>query len=117
MNEPGRAAGTGSDPEPGTRRSCSGLSFLQVPGGQLQQEPAAERGGQGMAAAREMSIHILFDNGSNPFVRYNLTPAEFAKEVLKWDRNYILQYEGATGETILHFKAFERMTQPEKRQR
>jgi hypothetical protein len=70
-----------------------------------------------MAAAREMSIHILFDNGSNPFVRYNLTPAEFAKEVLKWDRNYILQYEGASGETILHFTAYERIEQPEKRQR
>ena len=70
-----------------------------------------------MAAVKEMSIHILFDNGSNPFVRYNLSPAEFAKEVLKWDKNYSLMYEGVTGETILHFKAYERMIQPEKRQR
>lgn len=70
-----------------------------------------------MTDEKKMSIHILFDNGSNPFVRYNLTPAEFAKEVLKWDKNYILQYEGATGETILHFTAYERTAQPEKRQR
>lgn len=44
-----------------------------------------------MEKAQDMSIHILFDNGSNPFVRYNMTPAEFAKEVLKWDKTFILQ--------------------------
>lgn len=70
-----------------------------------------------MEKAQDMSIHILFDNGSNPFVRYNMTPAEFAKEVLKWDKTFILQFIGATGETIFHFKAYERMMQAEKRQR
>ncbi len=58
----GRAAGTRRDPEPapGTRRSCSGLSFLQVPGGQLQQEPAAERGRarHGSSAGNEHSYIV-----------------------------------------------------------
>ena len=67
-----------------------------------------------MAEAQKMSIHILFDNGSNPFIRYNLAPAEFAKEVLKWDKTFILQFIGVTGETILHFKAYERKIKPNK---
>lgn len=54
-----------------------------------------------------MSIHILFTNGSNPYLRYNMAPADFARELLKWAANYELEYIKAT-DNILHFRATER---------
>lgn len=35
-----------------------------------------------------MSIHIVFENGSNPYVRYNMTTDEFTEELEKWQANY-----------------------------
>ena len=35
-----------------------------------------------------MSIHILFEDGSNPYVRYNMTTDEFTEELEKWQVNY-----------------------------
>ena len=102
MTHKGKAPAAAAAPAPGA---------IRTGGSWYQDNRQKERGRAGMAAAQEMSIHILFDNGSNPFVRYNLTPAEFAKEVLKWDKTFILQFIGATGKTILHFKAFERIAQ------
>lgn len=37
-----------------------------------------------------MSIHIEFANGSNPYVRYNMTDNEFTEELEKWSKNYVL---------------------------
>ena len=54
-----------------------------------------------------MAIHILFTSGSNPYVRYNLTPAELAQELLKWAKAYDLEFIRATGD-ILHFNASNR---------
>ena len=35
-----------------------------------------------------MTIHIEFVNGSNPYVRYNMTDDEFTEELEKWQKNY-----------------------------
>lgn len=35
-----------------------------------------------------MSIHILFANGSNPYVRYNMTTNEFTEELEKWQKTF-----------------------------
>lgn len=56
-----------------------------------------------------MSIHILFANGSNPYLRYNMSPADFARELLQWAANYELEFIKAT-DSILHFRATERGT-------
>ena len=58
-----------------------------------------------MAENNNMSIHLLFADGSNPYIRYNLTPAEFAKELLKWAKNYNLTFTETTGQTIFNFRA------------
>ena len=54
-----------------------------------------------------MSIHILFADGSNPYIRYNMTPEEFAREILKWSKSFELLFIQASG-TIFHFKATEK---------
>ena len=55
-----------------------------------------------------MSIHIIFESGSNPYVRYNMTPEEFAKEIPKWSKNYDLKYDHVFGESIIQFVAKEK---------
>lgn len=55
-----------------------------------------------------MSIHILFADGSNPYIRYNMTPAEFAQEILKWSKNFDLTFIKVSGETIFNFEAKEK---------
>ena len=55
-----------------------------------------------------MSIHILFQNGSNPYLKYNMKPEEFAKELLKWSKGFNLVFLKVTGETIFHFEAAEK---------
>lgn len=54
-----------------------------------------------------MAIHLLFSCGSNPYIRYNMTPAEFARELLKWTENYNLEFIKAT-DSIIHFRATEK---------
>ena len=55
-----------------------------------------------------MSIHIVFTDGSNPYIRYNLTPEDFAREILKWSKSFNLAFQETTGNTIFHFTADER---------
>lgn len=52
-----------------------------------------------------MSIHILFDDGSNPYIRYNMTPGEFAKELLEWSKLYDLKFIDTIMGTIFQFEA------------
>ena len=51
-----------------------------------------------------MSIHLLFADGSNPYIKYNLTPEEFAREVLKWSKEFDLEFIKST-DTIIHMRA------------
>lgn len=51
-----------------------------------------------------MTIHLLFADGSNPYIKYNMTPAEFAREVLKWSKEFDLEFIKAT-DTIIHMRA------------
>ena len=69
---------------------------------QLQQRPEISQEGE------NMSIHILFQNGSNPYLKYNMKPEEFAKELLKWSKGFNLVFLKVTGETIFHFEAAEK---------
>lgn len=55
-----------------------------------------------------MSIHILFSSGSNPYLHYNLSPVEFANEILKWSENYSLAFDKTYGEGIIQFIATEK---------
>lgn len=57
-----------------------------------------------------MSIHIIFANGSNPYIKYNMAPADFAAEILKWSKSFDLEYAGTTGGDILHFTATDKLS-------
>ena len=54
-----------------------------------------------------MSIHIVFENGSNPYVRYNMNDNEFTEELEKWSENYILTPISVFG-TIYSYSAKEK---------
>ncbi len=54
-----------------------------------------------------MSIHILFKNGSNPYVRYNMSDNEFTEELEKWQKNYNLTLNSMFG-TIYTYVAEEK---------
>ena len=54
-----------------------------------------------------MTIHILFENGSNPYAKFNMTDNEFTEELEKWQKNYILTPESIFG-TIYTYKAKEK---------
>lgn len=54
-----------------------------------------------------MSIHILFKNGSNPYVRYNMSDNEFTEELEKWQKNYNLTLNSMFG-TIYTYIAEEK---------
>ena len=55
-----------------------------------------------------MNIHILFENGSNPYVRYNMSPAEFAEEILKWSDQFELTFKYVSGSNIFNFTAVDK---------
>ena len=59
-----------------------------------------------------MSIHIMFTNGSNPYIRYNMDPKTFAREILKWSILYNLDHVKTTDGDILHFTATEKKPNP-----
>lgn len=57
------------------------------------------------------SLHILFEDGSNPYVRYGMTVREFADELKKWDEHYILEPMAANGGWLgitMHLSAKEK---------
>lgn len=51
-----------------------------------------------------LSICIEFADGSNPYLRYNMTPSEFFKELKKWQKNYDLE-ELRCISNIIYYKA------------
>ena len=38
------------------------------------------------------SMHITFADGSNPWVKFNMTKAEYGSEVNRWTKKYDLQH-------------------------
>ena len=52
-----------------------------------------------------MSIHIIFTDGSNPYIRYNMAPEDFAREIIKWSKSFTLAFLETTDNTIFHFEA------------
>ena len=39
------------------------------------------------------SLHITFENGSNPYVRFNMYRDELKRERKKWEKSYIVTNE------------------------
>ena len=56
-------------------------------------------------SADGMSIHIMFTDGSNPYIRYNMDPETFAGELLRWAKTFRLEFAGVIGEDIIQFTA------------
>ena len=52
-----------------------------------------------------MSIHIIIADGSNPYLRYNMSPEEFAREVLKWAETFDLAFDKVVGGSIVQMIA------------
>jgi hypothetical protein len=57
-----------------------------------------------------MSLHVIFADGSNPYIRYNMDPVEFAQEVLKWSENFSLRFDKTFGDGIVQIIATEKTT-------
>ena len=57
-----------------------------------------------------MTIHIIFADGSNPYIKYNMDPAAFAAEILNWSNSFDLEYSGTTGGDIIHFTATDKLS-------
>jgi len=43
------------------------------------------------------SLHIEFEDGSNPWYRLNMTPEEFGEELIKWSKKFRLDFDMANG--------------------
>lgn len=54
-----------------------------------------------------MSIRILFADGSNQYVKYNMSLNEFTDELEKWQQDYILQPTSVFG-LIYNYKAYRK---------
>ena len=55
------------------------------------------------------SIHIQFADGSNPYVRYNMTLGQFAEEKAQWEERYILvELKDTVVKSIKFYKAFRK---------
>jgi hypothetical protein len=59
-----------------------------------------------------MSLHIIFSDGSNPYIRYNMDPVTFAQEVLKWSENFSLVFDKTFGEGIVQIIATAKNAAP-----
>lgn len=55
-----------------------------------------------------MSIHLIFTNGSNPYVKFNMTEKEFKKEINAWSKNYILKLDYIK-DNIYSYKVFDKI--------
>lgn len=52
-----------------------------------------------------MSMNIQFEDGSNPWIMYNMTPEEFARQIRRWSRNFELTFIECSYGHILSFFA------------
>ena len=55
-----------------------------------------------------MSIHIIFEDGSNPYLSYNLSVSEFIAELEKWQKLFYLEFHKFIGNSIIEFIATEK---------
>ena len=56
-----------------------------------------------------MGIHIEFADGSNPYIKFNMEPEEFAKEILRWSKHFRLTYIRTIAQTtVFRFMAEEK---------
>lgn len=44
------------------------------------------------------SLHLTFSDGSNPWVRFGMTPKEFGKELIRWSKNFTLVFDKVLSE-------------------
>ena len=41
------------------------------------------------------TLNLNFEDGSNPWVRFNMTAKEFGEELIKWSKNFCLVFDTA----------------------
>lgn len=46
------------------------------------------------------SLHIMFENGSNPWVRFRMTAKELGEELVKWSENFCPVYDTVRSEPL-----------------
>lgn len=54
------------------------------------------------------SISITFADGSNPYLKYNMTEKEFNQELKKWEKNYKMVLDTIAFKTIYCYTATEK---------
>ena len=55
-----------------------------------------------------MNFYLEFENGSNPYIHYGLTPEEFAKQIQIWSEAFELRFCRVFEGNILMFRAIAR---------
>ena len=45
-------------------------------------------------------MHIVFEGGSNPYVKYGMTPKELNDEIIRWSKTYELKFINRVGNVI-----------------
>ena len=63
--------------------------------------------------SRLFSLHITFADGSNPYVRYDMSEEGFAHELTRWNENYIFAVDdivNKNGDMMTYITAYERST-------
>jgi hypothetical protein len=57
-------------------------------------------------------VHIAFDNGREPFIRFHMSRPEYCDEMRKFQIGYDLEIENveefSTGDSLIFYKACER---------
>ena len=44
------------------------------------------------------TLHMNFEDGSKPWVRFRMTAKEFGEELVRWGKNYYLVYDTVRSE-------------------
>jgi len=58
------------------------------------------------------TLHLNFEDGSNPWVRFRMTAKELGEELVRWSKNYCLVYDTVRSEPqiscMIYMTAIER---------
>lgn len=59
-------------------------------------------------------VHIAFDNGREPFIRFHMSRPEYCDEMRKFQIGFDLEIENveefSTGDSLIFYNAYERTT-------
>lgn len=58
-------------------------------------------------------VHITFDNGREPMIRFRMNREDYCNEMRKWQVEYDLEIEKveefSTGDSLIFYNAYERL--------